>query len=86
MPRAGAREYAVMSESEATEARVRIWRVERVWMQDRARAAFEAEGRRAREGRVIVVRLYETPCGEETISAGEHHKDTPWNKSFDVIL
>jgi hypothetical protein len=61
LPRAEASEYAVMSESEETEARVSIWRVERVWMVERAREALEAEGRRAREGRVMVVRLYETP-------------------------
>lgn len=72
MPRAEASEYAVMSESEATEARVSIWRVERTWMLDRARAAFEAEGRRARDGRVIVVRLYETPYGQATASAKAH--------------
>ena len=74
MPRAEASEYAVMSESEATEARVRIWRVERVWMLDRARAALEAEGRRAREGSAIVVRLYETPYGEETRSVEDRCK------------
>ena len=36
-------------------------------MLDRARAAFEAEGRRARDGRVIVVRLYETPYGQRDL-------------------
>ena len=56
-----------MSESDATDARVSIWRVERIWMLDRARAAFEAEGRRARDGRVIVVRLYETPYGQKRL-------------------
>jgi hypothetical protein len=49
--------YAVMSDSEETDASVRIWRVERVWMWASAREALEAEGRRAREGSVIVVRL-----------------------------
>jgi hypothetical protein len=46
-----------MSDSEETDASVRIWRVERVWMWARAREALEAEGRRARDGSVIVVRL-----------------------------
>ena len=57
LPRAEASEYAVMSDSEETDASVRIWRVERVWMWASAREALEAEGRRAREGSVIVVRL-----------------------------
>jgi hypothetical protein len=46
-----------MSDRDETDARVRIWRVERVWMWASAREAFEAEGRRAREGSVIVVKL-----------------------------
>lgn len=41
---------------EEMEARVRMRAVERSWMVARARAAREAEGRRAREGRVIVER------------------------------
>lgn len=50
-----------MSEREETAARVSIWRVEAVWMVERVRAAVDADGRRAREGNVMVVRLYETP-------------------------
>jgi hypothetical protein len=46
-----------MSESDETDARVRIWRVERVWMWASAREALEADGRKAREGSVIVARL-----------------------------
>jgi hypothetical protein len=57
-----------MSESDETDARLSIWRVERVWIADRAREALEAEGRRASEGRVIVVRLYETPYGKAHMS------------------
>ncbi len=37
-------------------ARVRIWRVEAVWMVIRVREARDAEGRRARDGRVMVLR------------------------------
>jgi hypothetical protein len=44
-----------MSDREEMDARVRICRVDRVWMVASVRAAREAEGRRAREGRVIVV-------------------------------
>lgn len=61
MPRAEASEYAVTSDSDEIDARVRIWRVERVCMLDKARDAFEADGRRASDGRATVVRLYETP-------------------------
>lgn len=56
------------SESEEMDASVRIWRVERVWMEERAREALAAEGRSASEGSVIVVRLYETPCSEPGVS------------------
>ena len=56
------------SESEEMDASVRIWRVERVWMEERAREALAAEGRSASEGSVIVVRLYETPCSEPRVS------------------
>jgi len=57
LPRDDARLYAVMSDREETDARVRICRVDEVWMVDRVRDALEAEGRRARDGRVIVARL-----------------------------
>ena len=43
------------------EARVRIWRVEAVWMCERVRLAREAEGRRERAGIVRDSRLYDTP-------------------------
>ena len=46
-----------MRERELIEARVRMWRVERSWMVLRVRRARAAEGRRAREGRVMEVRL-----------------------------
>lgn len=52
-----ARVKAVSREIEETEARERIWRVDFSWMSERVRAARAAEGRTAREGRVIVVRL-----------------------------
>jgi hypothetical protein len=51
----------VVRASDETEARVRMRRVARSWMVSRARAARAAEGRRAREGSVIVEREYETP-------------------------
>ena len=62
MPRGEAKLYAVIRDKEEREARVRIWRVEVVWMVVRVREAREAEGRRARDGRVMVERLYDTPC------------------------
>lgn len=49
--------YAVMSDSDDTDARVRIWRVDFVWMMDRVCDAFAAEGSSARDGRVMVLRL-----------------------------
>jgi len=48
---------AVRSDSDEMEARVRICRVDRVWIVASVRAAREAEGRRARDGRVMVVRV-----------------------------
>ncbi len=39
------------------EARVRIWRVEDFWISDKVRFARDAEGRRARDGRVMLERL-----------------------------
>lgn len=50
-----------MRDSDEMEARVRICRVDFVWMVERVREAMEAEGRRAREGRVMVVSVYEVP-------------------------
>lgn len=49
--------YAVMREREEMDASVRIWRVDFVWMVERVREAREAEGRRARDGRVMLVRV-----------------------------
>ena len=57
MPREDANEYAVSSDRDEIVARVRIWRVDFVWIVVRVREAREAEGRRARDGRVMLVRV-----------------------------
>ena len=57
MPRGDARLYAVIRDNEETEARVRRWRVDLVWIVERVRDARAAEGRTAREGRAMVLRL-----------------------------
>lgn len=80
------------SESEEMDASVRIWRVERVWMEERAREALAAEGRSASEGSVIVVRLYETPCSEPGVSAhvrrtnGRLKLVSPWSSLHCIPL
>ena len=45
------------SEREESEARVRMWRVEWVWMEVRALEARVAVGRWAREGRAMAERV-----------------------------
>jgi len=57
LPRGDARLYAVIRDNEETEARVRRWRVDLVWIVERVRDARAAEGRTAREGRAMVLRL-----------------------------
>ena len=57
MPRGDASEYAVSSERDEMVARVRIWRADFVWIVVRVREARAAEGRRARDGSVILVRV-----------------------------
>lgn len=54
-PRGEARVKAVMSDNEEMEANVRICRVDCVWIVERVREARDAEGRRARDGRVMLV-------------------------------
>lgn len=48
---------AVIRDREEIEARVRHVRVVEVWRAERVRLAVEAEGRRARVGRVMVERV-----------------------------
>lgn len=50
----------MINDSEEMEANVRIWRVDCVWIVERVRAASEAEGKSARDGRMFV-RVYEVP-------------------------
>jgi hypothetical protein len=52
---------ALSREREEMEARVRIVRVDFVWIAVRVVEAWVAEGRRARVGRRSV-RVYDTPC------------------------
>lgn len=63
-PRGEARLNAVIRESDETEASVRMCRDDCVWMVARVRAAREAEGRSARDGRVMVVSVYDVPLLE----------------------
>jgi len=53
--------YAARSDSDEMEARVRICRVDLVWMVVSVRDASEAEGRRASEGSVVLDRAYAVP-------------------------
>jgi hypothetical protein len=46
---------------ELMDERVRIWRVDFVWMWERVLEARVADGRRARLGRERVVRVYDVP-------------------------
>ena len=48
---------AVMRDKDEMEARVRMCRVDCVWMVASVREAREAEGRSARDGRVMFVRV-----------------------------
>ena len=57
MPRGEARVYAVRREREEMEAKLRICRVDFVWIVESVRDASEAEGRRARDGSVMLVRV-----------------------------
>lgn len=45
----------MMRDREEIDARVRIWRVAVVWMYVRVWRAWEAEGRSARAGRIVVL-------------------------------
>jgi hypothetical protein len=52
---------AVIKDSEEIEAKVSICRVDWVWMVFSVREARAAEGRRAREGRVMDEIVYDVP-------------------------
>jgi len=61
LPREEESEYAVSNERDEMVARVRICWVDFVWIVVRVREAREAEGSRARDGRVMLVRVYDVP-------------------------
>jgi len=52
---------AVIKDRDEIEARVSICRVDCVWIVVKVRDAKEADGRSAREGRVIEARVYDVP-------------------------